>query len=621
MRNGASIFREKLLLSVSGVAFLLLLVPAWLQGLVLVMLAGGLWIFCVFRIRILTAKPFHGFSSPGLLLAGICVVSGFGCNFYSNWRSVGALQRVASLLGTSPGILAFEGAFLLAAAAMPAVVCVGGYYMKLAREDYRGCAREGDTGGISLPAAAAILFGIYLLGISAILRAYFYYQDDAGRVVFGYKQWDYFGRFLSTAFATVVHTDHYLVDVAPLSQLLAILIAAFSAVLVLYILLGRTRFTLWELLAAVPIGLNPYFLECISFRYDAPYMAIALLCAVFPLLFRNRTTGAYLFAAAVGTVGVCTSYQVFSGVFPTLVVVIALQLWNRGMDGKKLGGFLLKSVGGYLLGLLFFKLVLMRPAAAGYVSNALPAGWSLITNTAQNLKTYYKLVLSDFRPLWLMLTGLLGVLFVVLPAGGSVRSTGARLLAGALSLAALALMSFGLYPALQNTLFAPRAMCGFGVLLGILGICAAQGTGRSGGKAAAVILSWCFFVFAFSYGEALNLQKEYTEFRIQAVVSDLSQLPVRDAEERIPLQLVGGIGKTPLIANRGRGGAILERLVPKTFGGADDLLRYRFFYHYGLENVFWDDSANPETPELPVWKNGLYHTICRDGQRVVVILK
>ena len=55
-----------------------------------------------------------------------------------------------------------------------------------------------------------LLAFLYVLGISAILRADFNYIDDLGRVAQGYKDWDGFSRYLSNFLSTFLHTDQYL---------------------------------------------------------------------------------------------------------------------------------------------------------------------------------------------------------------------------------------------------------------------------------------------------------------------------------------------------------------------------------------------------------------------------
>jgi len=244
--------------------------------------------------------------------------------------------------------------------------------------------RSGET-GIPMGKALLILFAVSVVGISAILRANFYYMDDSPRAALGYKQWDYFSRYLSTALATLVHGGDYLVDAAPLPQMLAMLIMAVSGILMGYIFCEWTTFSGWELAVLSILGLNPYFLGCVSFRFDAPYMALSVLAAVVPLLYRNRNTAAYVLVSGLGILAVCTSYQAAAGIFPMLVVALALRMWNRGKSIREVGLFCLKSAAGYALGLLFFKLVIMIPADTNYVGNALPSAGELIPHFMRNL--------------------------------------------------------------------------------------------------------------------------------------------------------------------------------------------------------------------------------------------
>ena len=140
-----------------------------------------------------------------------------------------------------------------------------------------------------------------------------------------------------------MHGGDYLADAAPLPQILAMLIMAVSGILMGYIVYERTTFSGWELAVLSILGLNPYFLGCVSFRFDAPYMALSVLAAVVPLLYRNRNTAAYVLASGLGILAVCTSYQAAAGIFPMLVVALALRMWNRGESIREVGLFCLKS--------------------------------------------------------------------------------------------------------------------------------------------------------------------------------------------------------------------------------------------------------------------------------------
>lgn len=135
-----------------------------------------------------------------------------------------------------------------------------------------------------------ILMTIYTVGILAILRANFYYIDDIGRAFWGYRGFHYFSRYIAEFGSIFLHGDAQLTDISPLPQLLAVGIMAISGTIVMHVITGKDSFTWVEYIAMVPLCLSPYFLECISYRFDAPYMAISILSSVVPLLSYKKGT-------------------------------------------------------------------------------------------------------------------------------------------------------------------------------------------------------------------------------------------------------------------------------------------------------------------------------------------
>ena len=615
-------FPEKGLLMLSGVAFLLLTVPAWVQGFVWCAVAAVLLCVAVWRLPVSQQKVRALLSNPAHAALSLAFNGALAVNFYHIWIDSQKMQRVAGALGMENGLFVPLCAAFFAIAAAPAAGCVISYYISAGQEDYR--RTKGETlrsreTGIPMGKALLILFTVFVVGISAILRANFYYMDDSPRAALGYKQWDCFSRYLSTALATLVHGGDYLVDAAPLPQMLAMLIMAVSGILMGYIFCERTTFSGWELAVLSILGLNPYFLGCVSFRFDAPYMAFSVLAAVVPLLYRN--TAAYVLASGLGILAVCTSYQAAAGIFPMLVVALALRMWNRGKSIREVGLFCLKSAAGYALGLLFFKLVIMIPADTNYVGNALPSAGELIPHFMRNLRSYYSLILSDFKPFWRIAAVLAAAAFCVRTVLDSRRRTLPAIAMTAVALILMGMMCFGLYPALASTVFAPRAMYGFGVLLTVFGMTAAEGKTRVPLKIPAVVLSWVFFVFSFTYGNALSVQKDYTDFRTQLVISDLQEVEAFRSDAPVTVQLSGSIGKAPVLWNMPQNYQMLNRLIPDTFGGGDDLTQYGFYCYYDLQNVVWNPDVDLREMDLPVLEDNMYHTIRGEGSYVLVELK
>ena len=347
-------FPEKGLLMLSGAAFLLLIVPAWVPGFVWCGVAAVLLCAVVWRLPVSRQRVRALLSNPVHMALSLAFNGALAVNFYHNWADSQKMQRVAGVLGMENGLFVPLCAAFFAIAAAPAAGCVISYYISAGQEDYRRTKaetlRSGET-GIPMGKALLILFAVFVVGISAILRANFYYMDDSPRAALGYKQWDYFSRYLSTALATLMHGGDYLADAAPLPQILAMLIMAVSGILMGYIVYERTTFSGWELAVLSILGLNPYFLGCVSFRFDAPYMALSVLAAVVPLLCRNRNTAAYVLASGLGILAVCTSYQAAAGIFPMLVVALALRMWNRGESIREVRLFLPEIRGGVCAGI------------------------------------------------------------------------------------------------------------------------------------------------------------------------------------------------------------------------------------------------------------------------------
>lgn len=175
-------FPEKGLLMLSGAAFLLLIVPAWVPGFVwcgvaAVLLCAAVWRLPVSRqrVRALLSNPVH--MALSLVFNGALAV-----NFYHNWVDSQKMQRVAGVLGMENGLFVPLCAAFFAIAAAPAAGCVISYYISAGQEDYRRTKAEtlcsGET-GIPMGKALLILFAVFVVGISAILRANFYYMDDS----------------------------------------------------------------------------------------------------------------------------------------------------------------------------------------------------------------------------------------------------------------------------------------------------------------------------------------------------------------------------------------------------------------------------------------------------------
>ena len=466
-----------------------------------------------------------------------------------------------------------------------------------------------------------ILSLIYVFSFLAIFRADFYYLDDMSRTYHGLKGWEYFSRFLSNFLSRFFSTGNYLTDVSPLTQIVACIFLATSGIIVLHVLTEKTKFSFFEYAAALLIGISPYFLECISYKYDSPYMALSILASVLPLVFYRKNRYFYAFTIFVCMLTVCMTYQAASGIFPMFVAFIVFDLWNKKEETKKIVDFLITSIVGYLAGLIFFRVFIMVPVD-NYDSTQLSGIDTIIPSYFTNLKRYFSLVKSDFRTEWLVVIVAIAIAFVYVFIRDSKRKKIFSLLVSLLVLLSFVLICFGVYPFMENASFYPRAMYPFGVMVSFLAVYVVSKQKIYVGKLLTVALCWMFIVFSFSYGNALNVQKTYTDFRICQTIDDLIELDLLDEEEQRIIKITGTIGYSPTFDNMPDDYNMMVRLVPVTFCNSGWYWGYYGFAHYyGIENITFESSTDWASLDLPVLEDNIYHTIKSDGERILIELK
>lgn len=475
-----------------------------------------------------------------------------------------------------------------------------------------------------------VMLVIYLVGVSAIILAGVHYADDIARTNYGYSGWTGFSRYFSTIAAFGLHADGYLTNIYPLPQILAVVILAMASVLLVCVISGKEVFKekpskwIWYLVATLPLGLSPYMLECLAYQYDAPYMAVSVFFAVLPLLFWECKRWLYGLMIFVSVIIICTSYQAAVGIIPMLVVMKAVKKWSEGESEKKWENMksAIYSAIVFLLSLLFFQKVLMKPRDA-YASNSLPEIQNLIPEFFEHLGKFFELVFSDFKIWWLVLIGVISVGFVVLFVMRSKRNKTVAGMMAALTMVFLFVMAFSFYAVLDKPLYATRAMYPFGATLAILMIYVV-----SGGEILAkcmrmpiVVLSWCFLIFALTFGNALKEQDSYRNMLEDMVISDLNRLPIMQDNTTKRLQVSGNLGFSPVILHMPQEYKILDRLLMPSFSEYVPWMAARATGQSGLPNLIYDEKTNFEEMELPLIKETVFYDIFGDKENILVVFK
>lgn len=480
-----------------------------------------------------------------------------------------------------------------------------------------------------------VLLCMYLLGVLAIILAGVHYADDVARTGQGYAGWSGFSRYLSTVLSHGLHADNYLTNIAPLSQILGVVMLAIASLVIICAVSGkevfREKWTKWILrvMAVLPLGLCPYMLECLSYQYDAVYMGMSVLFAVLPFvfcktLFRKGEWGMYLIMTVIGILVVCMTYQASIGIYPMMVIIVAMQEWNAEKKGlKKVVKYVAVSVVAFVVTVLVFQKLLMIPREV-YASNAVPGIGEFFPMLFRHLGHYFELVVSDFRLLWLVLVVIIVVCFVMVFVMRSKRNKMLASVVGVIGVVLMAVMAYVMYAALERPLYTTRAMYAIGAWLAIMGVFVVSSVCRYSWVKAlevtpVVVLSWCFFVFGFTYGNMLREQNTYRNEQIVMVKYDLNELLVKLGDDVKTIQVEGQIGWAPAIAHMPENDyQILRRLLNPTFGKGVPWMGYGITQESGLPGLAYNPDMDLKQQNLPKLKETALYNIYGNNRGVLV---
>ncbi|MCD7820390.1 MAG: glucosyltransferase domain-containing protein [Lachnospiraceae bacterium] len=610
------------------------LISAAAAGLLMFFSVTDYWDFILFCLVMCVVSAFFDFNieeirknmTPWKAVASLLILFFIGRIFFTTTVNSYKLQNLAAAAGfhiapfalfATVLIALFAAYFVLSMICFLAPKTDGRALIYRVRErflQYQNASR----------AFAAVLI-LYLLAISAILRADVDYLDDMRRIANGIPGWEDCSRYLSNFLSQILNTNSYLADISPLTQIIAVLLISAASVIVLCTFSQNGRISAWSVIAVLPLGISPYFLECLSYKFDSPYMALAVLAAVFPLLFIRENKRIYLLMVILCTLVSCMTYQASLGIFPMLILFLSFLRWMRREDGKEIGRLIGYSVSGYLTGGVIYSCFLMTSIESYAGSDLYP--WNeMAAGIVSNLQKYYANVLSDFDLKWLLFIGVILISFIVLSVMHSDRQKWLTALLAIPTVFAALCMAFGPYIALDYALFQCRAMFGFGACIAMVAVIGVNFPRSGIAKAMSLCLSWCFFVFAFVYGNALAEQQRYVDFRTEMVISDLADYVDGDLEEPVALQIIGTIGDSPILENMPQYDGVLGRLIQTTFSGDSWVFdTYYFCYYYDLNNANGSNSFTIVTDlagqELPVLYDGYYETIYGDETHILIELK
>ncbi len=467
-----------------------------------------------------------------------------------------------------------------------------------------------------------ILIGLYFLGYFSIIRANFwnYTIDDLHRQLEGSREWVNFYRYFAEIGSIFIHTSMNIFDVAPLTQLIAIVILAFASFFIIGIF-SDNNYSIKLCISSLPLGLFPYFLSNFSYRYDAPYMALSLCISIIPFLFIDDLQN-YIISSIICNFVMCTSYQASSGIYVFMAILVFLKLLLIEKESAdKLFKFTLSSILSYVFTLIIFSILFIEQAEGGsYVDES--AHFSMILpNTVEYIKTIIDGI--RFTPIFIF-SIIITILFLFACFSTSKISKLPTIVVTLVALVICYPLTFGSYLALGRAEFIPRTFIGIGVFISCLAVFSLSLVQNSKSKLKTIItvftfcLSYCCVAVSYAFGNAQYYQKQYIHFRGTILAQDLSELIISPSET-LDITFNNDIGYTPPVEVLKKDYPFIQEAIDNGFSG-ERAAKYILEY-LNLVTLTGRSNKVDSDKDLPVLKDNAYHTIQGKDNKFIVTLK
>ena len=472
--------------------------------------------------------------------------------------------------------------------------------------------------------------GAYFVALFALFRADTYYIDDWESSINPHTSWNHFSRFVATFLERLINLQPSVVDLSPITQLFAIAFLVLGGMILNFTI--RKKIDYIGVLAAIPLGLSPHFLENLSYKFDSLSMSFSVLCCIVPFLFRENKI-AFFISSVVCLLLMYCSYQASNGIYIIISLYITVSLYFIHKHSlKKAISFLLLCIVAFCIASLIYKLWIVKPVN-NYVSDSVLPLSQLASGGLEHLSRYLHLLYSDlaYTP-YFYAAAIMAVFFIIHFVQLSVRAKIFSLIVAILFVILGVCLSYGAYIILQKPLFEPRAFIGIGCFVALL--CVASINDSLDSSHLMRLLAFCqkilvgficyvLVIFATAYGNALGKQQEYIYFRADFLLRDLENVLPKD--EHIAIEIQQGIGYANAakpFMNAKHYGNIAKRLIPRVMYGGwffayPPLLNHRKFPFGGYGALECKDKPTESTLLL----SNHYQDIHKAGSCYVITLK
>lgn len=405
------------------------------------------------------------------------------------------------------------------------------------------------------------------------------FRDDVSRSSLGYSKWASLGRPLADLFLAVIQLGTPLVNLFPLPEIIALVIISYTC---LYLARSYSiRSPFFAAVCTLPLAGQPYFLQNMSYSFDAPFMALTLSFSVFAaiVLARRRKYGVEI--SGLLLFAVLNLYQPAVGAFFVTYMFFLIKDVNTGAGPLK---YLLSRLGRLTLSsclafLPYIPVALMFVKGKYGLEHAGLLGPREFDGVFENTGRYIMAIASSwYGNIMGYIFGSIFLLSLIISVMRVTGKSSAGNSAGRTVIYALMSLAFGasaiilsFFPQmfLADPIIQARVFIGVGAILScscLLVYSHLDSGSSSPGKyrryAAAALLciaAYSLIVFAYAYSRAYWAQQKYEGVVIGGLLADMDRLTANKNITR--LAITGNVGRSPLVENTGRKYPLIPEMV------------------------------------------------------------
>lgn len=476
------------------------------------------------------------------------------------------------------------------------------------------------------------LISISLCALYAMPLFFFggYYIDDLIRSLNGNTDWLANGRPLAELFMSVLFFGNKMIDISPIPQFISLLVVGITITL-LSARYFKDRY-LVGVLVFLPLWVSPFFLQNISYKYDAALMALSVFFAVISFCYEDKKTSRVFVYAVISSFLSLNLYQPSINLFLIFIVIDFIYNSSKGKYDESMQRALTYSM-AFILSNIIYVIVIPRLFVQGEYSTVhsqIDLSGTMLSTIKYNFLSFYHIIKTSLpKSFFLALTPAILIsitaminIFIVENKKPLLKKTLITLLA-AIALLASIVAVVGPMILLKTPTLAPRTLVGFSALLCLLLFCCSLLKTKKSLYLGAIIIPLVYmFEISYAYYNSLANQNRFEQVVISNISKDISEF---NGSIHNQIALNGRVPLSPENKLSTSTFPIIKLLIPRTLNNSEFWASVQL-EHYGIKmdytkGNFTNDEKNILCNIKPLKPGVYYNTLSYNSMLIIDFTK